>query len=51
MKKLFSKLIKAEGNPFIALACTAVIFVAETSISTCCWWLLNQPKVPEDLRK
>lgn len=28
-----------------------VVFVAERSMSVCCLWFLNQPKVPEELLK
>lgn len=26
-----------------------VTVVADLSSGTCCWWFLNQPKVPEEL--
>ena len=42
--------MKLKRNLLSMAACLA-LFVAKTSVGTCCYWVLHQPKMPDKLRK
>ncbi|MCQ1531597.1 MULTISPECIES: cyclic lactone autoinducer peptide [Lutispora] len=42
--------MRVKHNLLSMIACLA-LFMAKTSVGTCCYWVLYQPKMPDKLRQ